>query len=127
MKRHSWNDIKGGISTRQPPGQMLDKDEFWSDFKARAKLRSQETPARNSRPLVLSWAVATACAVLLVAGIVKFQLTRSGDTVQHGSSVTSLDVMVPHSAVLIMNDEPDQGTIVWIVDMEMNGKNGDNV
>ena len=41
-----------------------------------------------------------------------------------GSHIKSLEVVASHSAVLIMEDEPTESTILWIVDMSL--ENGDS-
>ena len=124
MKKHSHNDIEEGLAKQVPDVEMTPSDEFWPDFKARAKMRTQEAPDENrSRPAFLPWATAAACTVILLVSSIVLLLNVEKTTELKNTSVTSLDVMAPHSAVIIMNDDQGDGTVVWIVDMETNGDN----
>lgn len=55
---------------------------------------------------------------MLVAAWVTLRLFLMG-AVSEPNTIKSLDVGVSHSAVLILNDEPSQSTILWVAGMEM--------
>jgi hypothetical protein len=97
---------------------MKERDAFWEDFRARARLRPRAAPARAAAAAA-AWrwplaATAAAAAALLVAAYVAWPEAPASPEV----SVKSLEVVASHSAVLIMEDEPSRGTIVWVVGMD---------
>ncbi|MBN1672753.1 MAG: hypothetical protein JXR37_17045 [Kiritimatiellae bacterium] len=124
MKRRSWREIKAGLKSQRLPGRMSEPVSFWADFRARARLRVQETPLpAGAAPRALRWALAAA-GVLILAGWLGFQWLPSASA-EHAplNEIKSLEVLASHSAVLIMNDEPSQSTILWVVDMQSENGN----
>ncbi|MEI6970130.1 MAG: hypothetical protein WCL44_01315 [bacterium] len=124
MKKFTSGRIKellGGRASAQAP----DAVEFWSDFRARAKLVNQDRLGEPvAVPFAVRWRVAaTACAAVVVAagGLFLFR----GDPGEEPTGQMTLDVTAAHSAVLVIEDESSQGTIVWIVGMEDGESNGD--
>ena len=117
MTKRPWKEIERGLS-EQPAGTVKPAGEFWPDFEARARLVGQHEPRRIARPALFSIAAASACAMLVLVGLAAHFLwgTWAGPT---QNSIISLDVKAPHSAVVIKNDQPDEGTVLWIVDMEV--------
>jgi hypothetical protein len=122
-----WKAIKRALEAEKVDSSPRSPAEFWADFKARAELRPQEAAGagtlRGHRG-VLTWAAAAACTILVGIGVVWFGLIGTAGAVM-ATEVTELEVQAPHAAVIIMNDQPDDGTIVWIVGME--GDPGDGV
>ncbi len=115
MNDRSSMKIERAIKEQPATKPMPEAAEFWSDFRARARLHPQQEYTRvHPRGWFLGWSAATACAILLL-GVFLIGLPTSSV----GSEGKAFDVMVDHSAVIIMNDEPEQGTILWIVDMEI--------
>jgi hypothetical protein len=103
--------------------RMTDANEFWSDFRARARLHPQLRPERRrAAPGLLGWSVAAACVLVLIVGGILFQAHPARAELSH---VQSMKVFATHSAVLIMDDTQSQSTIVWVADMEENGGNGE--
>ena len=101
---------------------MRPAEEFWTDFKARARLHVQDRPdPRPESSPFLKWGLATACAAALVMLVVLRGLPGLSG---RGSHIKSLEVVASHSAVLIMEDQPTDSTILWIVDMSL--ENGDS-
>lgn len=118
MKKITTERIKELLTSR-PPEPMPDAESFWSDFRARASMVHQEKAVAPA-PVFLSaqgWAVATACAALLAIAVGGFFLFN-GETVDRSGGKMTLDVVAAHSAVLVIEDEPSHGTIVWIVGMD---------
>lgn len=116
----SWKQIEKALKAEREETPLPPATEFWADFKARAKLCSQDTVEPRTvrqRRGVLAWASAAACTVLVGIGVVWCWLIGSTSVVM-ATEVTALEVDAVHSAVIIMNDKPEDGTIVWIVDME---------
>ena len=125
MKRPSTAEIEEQLA-RRSVGKMPDAEDFWSDFRARAKLVNQEKPAVPALVLLSprGWAMAAACAALLAFAVGGFILFQGGAD-ESGNHMT-LDVVAAHSAVLIIEDELSQGTIVWVSDMQSEDNDGDS-
>ena len=107
------------------------RDEFWSDFRARAALVNQESPgtAGGRAGSRVHWSpglvavAACAIAAILIAGVTYYY-----DAVHGGpSAVEYVEVVASHGGVLIMNDEDTDGTILWVVDMELDEPDGDSI
>ena len=111
------NKLLDRLKQIQPSQPMRSREEFWSDFNARARLCMQETGQEsNVMPLVPRWAIAGVTAMLMFAVItMKFAGQAEGGGY---STIEHLEVTAPHSAVLVMNDEDSQSTILWVVDMD---------
>jgi hypothetical protein len=121
MKPLSWKDVRGHLcrQTAPPPRAV---DDFWSDFKARAALTRQDAleEAKPRIPLGRRWAYASAAAMaLVVLGIYLLPATPVAMT-----RIKALEVVAPHSGVIIMNDQSGRGTILWISGMESPNGNG---
>ncbi len=122
MMKRSWREIEEGLRAQRPEKQMSSSEDFWSDFRARASLRSQQTamPLPVSHvPVMLRWAA----AALVVAAVVwRGMYVFSGDTSGVAPSVESWEVVAPHGAVVIISDEATQATMM-LVDLTANGDN----
>jgi hypothetical protein len=117
MSSKAWSAIEEGIRSRRVAAQPISADGFWSEFRMRAR-RSSEAPAPAMRPAAfLRWAAATACTVA-VAGWFLFHAVP-GAQAREADTVRSLDIVAPHSAVLMVKDESTQSTIVWIAGMQL--------
>jgi hypothetical protein len=119
MKR-PWGQIKESLAAQRPVADKIPASEFWDDFNARAALRNQDAIEPARKPMVFSLAAATACASVIVA-VTLFTYGIGRRSFEGGNSITAFDVLVPHSAVIIVNDDPSVGTILWVVDMEDEG------
>jgi hypothetical protein len=114
MKRADWRAIREQIGRGSPRGEMTPAGAFWDDFRARARLHPQHEPETRVLPVVLRWGLATACAALAVMAAA-YVLTPGSSAGL--AEVKSVRVMAPHSAVLIMDNERAQSTILWISGM----------
>jgi len=111
MKTHEFKDSMQRVDT---PAMRSDED-FWSDFRARARLHPQHAPApQPAMPRIMPW-MATACAAVLIATLVFFPFGREPE---QASEILAVDVLARHSGVMIMNEGESEGTILWICDME---------
>jgi hypothetical protein len=117
----SWNKIEESLHDKKMQPETRDKESFWSDFRARVRLRSQDSTVSVRAPLIWKWSVATACAALVTA-VVGFQLMHKPLTEATGP-VKSLDVLAEHSAVIMMNDEASDATVIWVADMKIDSLN----
>ncbi|MFC1453436.1 hypothetical protein ACFLSJ_08855 [Verrucomicrobiota bacterium] len=119
----TWKQIRTALRDSRADAAMSDASDFWPEFRARAGLRSRDTvvvPVHSRAPA--RWAVAAAC-VVLVAALTFFTVDLRASAAPL-SSIKSLEVIASHSAVLIMNDEPSDSTILWIVGMELGEEQG---
>lgn len=116
-----WREVKAGLAaqpaSREMPGRG--KEEFWSDFSARARMVCQEASVAETRMTVgvrLRWAyAAAACLVIGLAVWFPFRRTSSA-----ANPIRALEVVAPHTGVIIMQDQNDQGTILWIAGLDLN-------
>jgi hypothetical protein len=122
MNKLSWKNVTSRLkATEALPPPSGDAD-FWLDFKARASLMCQDepVPARSRMPVALRWGSVTALAlVLIVAGWFMLPATLGAVT-----QIKALEVVAPHSGVIIMNDQSGRGTILWITGMESKNSSG---
>lgn len=116
MNKGSWMEIESGLKSRKTPAPPSDVESFQQDFKARASLMRQDSAEQSVfvRFPVLSWPfVVPAAAALLIAGLVMWPSPTALVT-----QIKSLQVFAPHSSVIIMVDEKEPGTVVWVTDLE---------
>jgi hypothetical protein len=123
MATLSWREIRKALRDAAPEPPSPSPDAFWEDFRARARLHPQRQPGPSARRLPLLWttALSGACAVLVLAGFFLAGPAAGGTP----SRITSVEVPASHGAVFILNDEPSQGTILWVVDMTSPGIDGE--
>jgi hypothetical protein len=116
MNKISWKDVQTHLHETSPKPVPRAAEDFWSDFKARAALVRQEQPVaiREGMPAVLRWGTATVLALFLITLGLFALPTHSGAITQ----IKALEVVAPHSGVIIMNDQSGRGTILWITGME---------
>jgi hypothetical protein len=116
MKKVDWNTIRQQIGRSGPaPDRMAGSDEFWTDFRARTRFHPQHEAAGVAfMPAALRWAATAAAAAVVVAAAI-YALTPGPTPAL--TEVKSVSVAVPHSAVLIMDNERTHSTILWISGM----------
>ncbi len=106
-------------------GQPRAAAEFWPDFRARAAELEQDS--REPVPNVLAWPrwAAAAAAVLLLSGLWLGWFIASGPAAPHGNQpvpakiaegtrIKSFEVFVAYDGSVIMDGDPDAGTILWV-------------
>ena len=116
MSTRSWRQIQAGLRSWRTPPLQNDVESFRQDFKARASLMRQELPAEHEAswfPLLSGRYIAATAALLLAVGI-RFWPASSSLVTQ----VKFMQVLAPHSGVIIMTDEDNPGTVVWVTDLE---------
>jgi len=124
MKKTSWNRIREILGRASTPPPRTEAQAFWADFKMRARMYPQREPAAALPPRrmpVLRWALAAAACVLVVAGFFMARPFERRQVAARGNVINSLEVIATHSAVLIMNDDTEPATIVWVAGMTDNG------
>jgi hypothetical protein len=122
MKTLRWKEVQSHLRRQTVRASPRDGEAFKSDFKARTALTRQDpadAPGRWS-PSVFPWGYAAALAsLLIVLGVVGFPVHSSAVT-----QIKALEVVAPHSGVIIMNDQSGRGTILWITGMESKNNGG---
>lgn len=116
----SWNDIQHELGKKAVPPAPSSQEQFWSDFKARARMTVQDAPApARSRVLWTSFAFAGSLALLALAAIPFFW---SPAAMAGAIEITSLEVGAPHSGAMILNvvseNGKNKGAIVWVSGLE---------
>lgn len=121
MKALKWRAVEAELAKRPAATQRpaRGRDEFWSDFAARARLVRQEEPAAAMPAFPrLRWAYAAAVAVLVVGLAVWFPFRKAEPVA--ANPIRSFEVIAPHTGVIIMEDEQDRGTILWVTGLNLN-------
>jgi len=116
MNKRSWMEIEAGLKRRKAPLPRHNSESFNQDFKARAVLMRQDPPhppQTEGFPLLRWSMIGASVAALLVAGFLTWPTSSSLVT-----QIKSLHITVPHSGVIIMTDDVNQGTVVWVTDLE---------
>ena len=110
--------LKEALCQTQQPPAMRTANEFWGEFKAKARLTPQAgaaadtpVPHRALRPW-LGPAISAAAAVLILALIYLPGLTRPREA--QFSEVQEVEVMVEYSGMMVMNDTRNRGTVIWL-------------
>lgn len=117
----AWKDIRNAMLD-SPDKTMPERDAFWEDFRAQTSLRNQEAPREIGLTPTYRWSLAVACAILLFVLVGVSFVWVFGDSAD--GQIKSLNIMASHSAVVILNEYPEQATIVWVVDMKIDDTDG---
>ena len=120
-----WFKVKQMLRDRRETPAAPAKDAFWTDFRARARMTSQEAPGTSHPSPILwipEWTTAAVCVLLLVVAGWYVAVPRSGDDVPP-NKVHSLRISVPYTALLMMYDPSSKATIVWVDDMQVDDDN----
>jgi len=122
----SWNDLSRELRATPQATSHRPADDFWTDFKARARLHPQSVPEAVTRPTPYArWSLAAATALVLVAATLTTLLRSPTMPAEKGDTVRSVRVDVAHKGVMIMEDQPSRATIVWVVDMDAAASQGE--
>lgn len=117
MRKPSWREVEGGLREQRPSSQMRPAGEFWADFNAKAALRTREQPSTDFahvfRP---AWALGAAAALLIALSTV---LLRSGDRTADTGVIRSVEVLAPHSGLVIIEGVGRSPTVIRVVDMQL--------
>ena len=121
MNKCSWSEIEAGLKNRKTPAPRNDAEAFRQDFKAHAALVRQSPASVESRfPEPLMWLLQWRSLPLtaLAAGLVLVGVLLWPTSASLVTQIKSLQVFAPHSGVIIMTDEENKGTVVWVTDMD---------
>jgi hypothetical protein len=104
-------ELRSSFESRsaQPAG------DFWEEFKSRADGVNRVEASHRYNP-GLQWAAAVAAVLLVVAGYTG--LYRPGTATAERTEIKSLDIVVEHTSVFLLEDEQDSGTILWVGGIE---------
>lgn len=130
MNKISWNDIRQTLKDDAAARPVPPAAPFWEEFRARARMTPQwqvsHSPASVS--LIFKRVALSTCATLLLAALSLYWLSGLP---ARATQIQSVEVIASHSAVLIMDDNSEDGTLLWVVDMHsptphVTDENGDN-
>ncbi len=121
MSRLKWSEIRAGLRRECSVPEPGEAKRFWIDFRARARLGPGPEAVGSAplRPWVWRWR--WALATVAVVGLLVFPLTRrvgSEQTREAGSEIEAIEVFVPYSALMIMQDQESGASVVWLADLE---------
>ncbi len=126
MGKLKWNVIQRALVASDTVPEPPPAEEFWADFKARASLAGRAPALSAARSPSVAWArfAWTTAAVAVVSALLLVPLLRKPDVVSIAavpvgtSTVEEIEVYVPYSSVMILEDEETGGTIVWLDDLD---------
>jgi len=112
MSAMEWEGIQNGLKSRQVGTAPGGDGEFWREFRSRAGQIPQVSPPAIP-PAISRWAAGSACVIFVCVLAGWSLLGRTGEPAL--SRFKSVDVKMPHSAVLIMSDKSSQSTVLWVI------------
>ena len=123
MAKLKWHSVRDVMRQRHVAPAPAPAQEFWADFRRRAgpQLRAQVASERSVPvlPWRLSWVAAAALAMVLAAALALGPLGRRSVAAGGlGSSVAQVDVFVPYSTMMILQDQKTGGALVWVTDLD---------
>lgn len=120
MSTVRWTKVRERLRQKGGTPPMRPAEEFWSDFAARARYVPQTgggAEAHTEKSLAWRRALAAGAAALLLGAVVVWTQMHSTGS----SQVKRIEVLAPHTGVVILNpedDRPGTATLVWVVDLE---------
>jgi hypothetical protein len=123
----NWDKIEAELRQQKPEKEPCPADEFWKEFKERAGDvdQDQEEPLPRVR-LFPRWVAAAAALFVVGIGIWIMMANRPGPVIGPGpdpiqivdvgetTEINSIEVFAPHEGTVILSEDPDQGTVLWI-------------
>lgn len=139
MRRLAWQEIRKALRRQDTPPPPTAPEVFWTQFRARAaqvrRPQPAAAPARQRFRAPPLMKVAWAAATLTLAGLAVLSLRRepmpgSPTTNEHpshalapiASAIEEIEVFVPYSSVMIMQDAESGSAIVWLADLELSAE-----
>ena len=122
MRRLKWQHVRDALVARNPAPAPLSAAEFWQEFRLRATRIPVAAPARVARRpravvLRLAWAAVLVCLLLGVLFRGRLGAPPRGLARSELSTVEEIDVLVPYSSMIIVQDEESGGTLVLLADL----------
>ena len=119
MNKLRWNEVSGHLRQQGVARHAAPAETFWSEFRARARMVRQDGLGAPAAGHPWGWVTAATAAVAAMA-IIGFMLLPVRPAVAAMSEIKALEVVAPHSGMIIMNDDSGRGTILWITGMNDN-------
>lgn len=110
-------EIDAVLAGMAPKQAMRSREEFWEDFRARARMTMQEAPLPQQSWVASVWFKPALGMALVLAAAAGFFLLPDGARAQE-TQIKSLEVVAFHRAVFIMKDDEQGGTVAWITELE---------
>ena len=128
MSNPDPNTLRDALKQADSPPPLRDKQEFWSDFRARAALVNREATAAiaersRRRALVLTTVGATAVALVVLLAILPALDAPNGPAAADASrlsDVESVTVEVDYDTLMIVEDKENGGTLIWMDGLQTN-------
>lgn len=115
-------DIENVLKNIKVPEGMLDKENFWKEFKEKASEIEQE-PAAKPALHFPGWLKAVAGIVIVSSvwlSVWFFSSNNIKDETMTASIIEDYEIYSEHSGVFILQDENNSGTVLWISGMKDN-------
>ena len=117
-----WNRIETELKNYEDIPLIQDKKIFWKEFEKKSAGIEREIP-QNARPILLfkanTWIKAAAC--LAFCALISFWiLVPAMKKPLVKNKIKSIEVFASYSAMIILDDEKGDSTIVWLADLSTN-------
>lgn len=125
MKNINDKDLADAIKKQQKSSGMLDKDSFWDEFNEKVKHIKQDAEVKEPIVFLAGWAKAAACFIL-AAGLITGLLfwNRSDRQPDNLAVIQDYEIFSDHTGVLIIEDDEEAGTILWVTGLNNNSTGG---
>ena len=124
MNKTTWKAIEAELKKCDVSSKVRDKRAFWQEFKARSSGIKQEVPISSPSPLLFrtsTWIKLAACIAL--AGLISFVTVtqQTKETIFVKNKIKKIEVFASYSAMIILDGDNDDGTIIWLTDLDTAG------
>ena len=122
MEKLRWSKIESELKKSTPITSMRDKESFWQEFNSRVVDIDQEV-SREPPPKILrmtSLLMKVAACVAIASSVLFFSIPKDREIAVVQNKIKNLEVFTSYSAMIILNDDQSEGTIVWITDLTSN-------
>ena len=117
MDRFPWNKIEQELEEYTAVTGTRDEESFWREFKNRAVDVGQNTSTDVAPGLrLVTWLKVAAC-IALASSILVLTLSKDNDVPVVRNKIKNLEVFASYSAMIILDDDKSEGTIVWLTDL----------
>lgn len=123
MSRVKWHDVRKVLQQEFHTPATRSEGDFWSDFRVRAELGPGPEGKAVASPGVIprrfGWvlAVCIVLAVVVTSLMIHKRTSGPGEMTALRSEVEEIEIFVPYTSVMIVQDAESGGSVVWLADL----------
>jgi len=121
MPHLKWKDIRRALQRETRVPEFPKEEAFWADFRAHASLGPGPTAGDVASHVPTAWRWGWALAATLAVTLLLFPLVKpekEEHLVMANSAIEEIEVFIPYSSIIIMQDAKSGVSIVWLADLE---------